>query len=581
MRWSKPKPAPLGQGIKQNSIDDAMRALGLCDKHIALINDRVLATMDTVAEIRRDPFSFARDNKIGFATADAIAREIGIKPDDIRRTAAIARIALNEYINRTGDTIATAEQIAHASRHRDDGLAERIAQIDHPALIRLGGDVMTSQMQAQMDADIAAFITDLAHAAPRQADPSSISRAERQAGITLNAQQRSAVTSMLGRRIAIMTGGPGTGKTTTLSVLINAMAGKRIRLAAPTGRAAQRMSEQTGIPATTLHRMLGDHIRNEPGQPKREAPIDTADIIVVDEMSMVDSMMMAGIARSIPAHASLMLIGDPDQLPSIGAGAVLRDLIASGAIAVNRLLTIQRQAANSPIIVNAARINAGNADLMDTAAFRFIETTSDEDSAIAAIKAASTTGDVRMLSAIKRTPAGVFALNAAMQTRKLGRIRRDEPTLRCQAQDWTWRVGDPVLHTKNDTALGLVNGEAGEVVGISVDGLTIEVDYPGRDEPVSYRRDPEIRIIPAYAMTIHKSQGSEYAKIVMTLPQNASSFISRMMIYTAITRAKSEVVIVGSRAALNAAIANDHPARRNTCLPIFIDAARQVMAEAA
>ena len=532
--------------------------------------------VDLDAGLSHDPYVLGQQ-KLGlsFAVADRVARAIGIPAGDPRRVVSLVEAAITRHGERNGETVASVRDIIDSSRDRSIDLGSLVPRIKDQRIIEIERGLFMTARQMESDSMIAGFLTMLSRKTVRAIGvEQKIDAHEKAKGIKLNNDQRAAVHMMASRRFSIMTGGPGTGKTTTLATLISVLGGKEIVLAAPTGRAAKRMTEQTGLAAHTLHRALGDYLDPTNKKP-RSAPIDNAEVLIVDEMSMTDTAIMAGIARALPAHASLILVGDPDQLPSIGAGAVLRDLIKSAAFPVTHLTKVQRQAEGSLIIRNARSINSGNTDLEFGRDFRFIETRSDEESAQRATECAldSSLDEVRLLSAMKMGASGVYCLNMMMQRQRLKSLRKDEATIEAVNQNWTWRVGDPVIHTVNDLTKGLVNGDVGIVAGINPETRQLTVTYPDLEQPVVYQVDEQLAIIPAYAMTIHKSQGSEYPRIVVTLPQQANPFISRMMLYTAITRAKSEVIVVGSRAALDAAIRNDIPARRQTALGAIIQTA--------
>lgn len=381
--------------------------------------------------------------------------------------------------------------------------------------------------------------------------------------MNLDPTQELAVDLIRRAPFGVVTGGPGTGKTTTLRSALDRLDldGVRYRLASPTGKAAKRMSEATGREASTVHRLL----EWTPAGFNRNArnPID-ADLVVIDESSMLDTPLAADLMRAIAPTTRLVFVGDANQLPSVGPGRVLADLVESNAVPVARLTTVHRAAAESWVCRNAPRMLTGDGvELDECHDFRFVET---EDSARVAeavrVEVERLGGPtVAQVLAPQRTgPCGVEALSRMMQERfnstfvvgnggewKLG--------------DRSIRTADRVIHTKNNYQLSVFNGEVGDVTGI---GERLTVDFG--DRKVGYQRGEAVDLDLAYALTVHKSQGSEFPWAVCVVHSAHTYMLTRQLVYTAITRAKKGVVIVGNRAGLRAAFAAKDPPKRNTGL---------------
>lgn len=395
----------------------------------------------------------------------------------------------------------------------------------------------------------------------------------------LSSEQRSAIGTALSHPVSILTGGPGTGKTTCLKALITVLesARKTFALASPTGRAAKRLSQATGRPASTIHRLLGF----KPGEGfehNADNPLDV-DLIVVDEASMLDLTLANHLLKSIQPGTHLLLVGDVDQLPSVGAGDVLRDIIASGQVPVTRLSVIFRQAAHSQIITNAHRINQGKQPkfasrepesntLQDF--FLFPAETPEEAAKwvldVVCNRIPQKFGfhprdDVQVLSPMYRGPAGVHALNESLQA-ALNPPALMKPEKQLYGQ--IFRPGDKVMQTQNDYDKDTYNGDIGTVYAIDFEEQTLTLDFDGR--VVVYDWTEADQLVLAYAVSVHKSQGSEFPAVVIPILTSHYLMLQRNLIYTAITRAKKLCVLVGSRRAIGIAVHNDKVAHRNTAL---------------
>jgi exodeoxyribonuclease V alpha subunit len=392
----------------------------------------------------------------------------------------------------------------------------------------------------------------------------------------LSEQQQSAIRTALGNPVSVLTGGPGTGKTTCLKALIAALeaAHKRVALASPTGRAAKRLSQATERPASTIHRLLG-FTPGEGFKHNQEQPLDI-DFLVLDETSMLDLPLANSLLKALRPGTHLMLVGDVDQLPSVGAGDVLRDVIASGIAPVTRLDVIFRQAAGSHIITNAHRINRGEMPLFprsaeETTDFYLFPAESAEEAAqwvqdVTCTRIPQKFGlhpvqDIQVLAPMYRGPAGVHALNARLQAAlNPGELMKPEKTLFGQ----TYRPGDKVMQIQNNYDKEVYNGDIGAVFAIDPVEHTLTLDFEGRAVVYDWMEADQITL--AYAVSIHKAQGSEFPAVVIPLLTQHYMMLQRNLIYTAITRARRLCVLVGSRKAIGIAVRNNQVAHRFTAL---------------
>lgn len=384
-------------------------------------------------------------------------------------------------------------------------------------------------------------------------------------------KQREAVEKSLESGMTVITGGPGTGKTTVVQTIIRLaeQEGLRIMLCAPTGRAAKRLAETTQRKAKTIHRLLipDGHMGRIQVFEYNETKLLPADLVIVDEVSMLDMEMMYHLLSALKPQCRCILVGDADQLPSVGAGAVLHDIIASGTVPVVRLDTIFRQKEGGRIVTNAHLINSGRLPVVNKdAEFRFVEI---EDEAQGAEKISALynselleTGDkfaVQVLSPMYKNPCGVDNLNQLIQ----GRFNPPaEGKGELKGKNVIFRVGDKVMQKHNDYEKGVFNGDIGEIFAIQKD--MVYVRYPEQD--VKYEGQEVDEITLAYAITVHKSQGSEYHTVIMVLVNSHAIMLQRNLFYTAVTRAKRKVILVGSKRAVQTAVQNQRTSRRFTLL---------------
>jgi exodeoxyribonuclease V alpha subunit len=536
---------------------------------------------DAIQVMSENPYRLARDIRgIGFKTADAIAGRLGIEKNAMIRVRAGIGYALSEAMDEGHCGLPVAELIP---------LAERLLEVSE-ALIRTALDLELADGAVIADRIGAAdciFLAGLYHAERGIAErlraiahqplpwpaidaEKAIPWVEKRIGMTLAESQRQAVGLALASKLLVITGGPGVGKTTIMRAILAILAAKgvRILLAAPTGRAAKRMSEATGFEARTIHRLL--EVDPNTGGFRRgpDHPLE-CDLLVIDEASMVDVPLMHALTRAIPPTAALLVVGDVDQLPSVGPGQVLADLIGSGTVAVVRLAEIFRQAASSRIITSAHRINRGEMpDLTRAEAgsdFHFVAADESETAVARIIDLVKTriprrfgldpVRDIQVLCPMARGGVGARALTIALQAALNG-----EATPRVEKFGWTFAPGDKVMQIENDYDREVYNGDIGFVTAIDAEEAEITVRFDGRD--VTYGLGDLDALVPAYAATIHKAQGSEYPAVVIPVLTQHYAMLQRNLLYTGITRGKRLVVLVGSRKAVAIAVRNISGRRR-------------------
>lgn len=407
--------------------------------------------------------------------------------------------------------------------------------------------------------------------------------------LELAGEQIAAVRSALENGVTVITGGPGTGKTTAIRTMIRLFKrfGLKVLLAAPTGRAAKRMSEATGMEARTIHRLLEySHIEGEsPSFQRNEKNPLEAGVLIIDEVSMVDLLLFYNLLKAVPMGCRLILVGDVDQLPSVGAGNVLRDVIASGVIPCVRLHTIFRQASESMIIVNAHRINQGKFPVYHSRRKDFFFISEDDPEKVACIIAElcrerlpgfgsyDPVEDIQVLTPMRRTPVGVDRLNRLLQ-QELNPPSRQKKEL--NYGNVVFRLGDKVMQIRNNYRKEVFNGDIGRITYIDAHEGEISVSYPdlkgSRD--VLYDLTELDELVLSYAVSIHKSQGSEYPVVVMPVVTQHFILLQRNLLYTGITRAKRLVILVGTSKAVGIAIHNSKVEKR------YSDLARQLKARA-
>jgi exodeoxyribonuclease V alpha subunit len=407
---------------------------------------------------------------------------------------------------------------------------------------------------------------------------------EQRLGLQLAPSQQAAVALALASKLLVITGGPGVGKTTLINAILRILAAKtlRIQLCAPTGRAAKRMAEATGLEAKTIHRLLEFDPQAHGFRRNAELPLE-CDLLVVDETSMVDVPLMASLLAAIPPEAALLLVGDVDQLPSVGPGQVLADAIASGALAVARLTEVFRQAATSRIITTAHAINAGTIpDLRsppdgESSDFYFLPADTPEQAVALILKVVGEriparfgfdpVAEVQVLCPMARGGCGSRSLNLELQ-----QLLNPDPAEQVERFGWRFAPGDKVMQIANDYDKEVFNGDLGTVDAIDADNSELSVLFPSSEAGVAGSRAVVYgwgeldHLVPAYACTIHKSQGSEYPAVVIPLLTQHYAMLQRNLVYTGLTRGKRLVVIVGQKKALAMAVNNRLGRRRYTKL---------------
>lgn len=545
---------------------------------------------DAIAVVRSNPYRLAHEVwGIGFRTADSIAEKLGIARDAPERLEAGLLHAL-ETASEDGhlhlpdeELVATAAELLGVSR---EPLPPRLGALEERRLVvreNLGhrGPCTSLPWAYAAEAGAAAMLVELARTPPRGLAldlAGAVQAFEVVTGVTLAQQQRRAVEAALVDKVTVITGGPGVGKTTIVKAIVHLAraVNRRVALAAPTGRAAKRLGEATGVEALTIHRLL-EYQPHEGGFTRDiKNPLDV-DMLVVDEASMVDSQLFHAVLAALRPTAQLVLVGDIDQLPSVGAGAVLADVIDSEAATVIRLTEIFRQAAESKIVVSAHKINAGEVpDLQPpgngiTSDFYFISRDDPEAARATLVELVAeripqrfgfdAVAEIQVLAPMHRGELGTSALNRALQARLNPGTPGATELVRGER---VFRRGDKVMQLKNDYDKSVFNGDIGVIVGIDGDDTSLSVDFDGRF--AVYERAELDQLQHAYAVSIHKAQGSEYPVVVMPLATQHYMMLQRSLLYTGVTRGKRLVVIVGAPRAVAMAVRNADAKKRYTWL---------------
>ncbi|WOJ91845.1 ATP-dependent RecD-like DNA helicase (plasmid) [Methylocapsa polymorpha] len=549
---------------------------------------------DAIQVMTEDPYRLARDIKgIGFRTADAIAMKMGMTRVAPQRVRAGISFALQEATDEghCGLPIETLIELAIKLLEVDKNILKSALEheLAHDEVVAdaIGGEPCIFLRGLYLaERGVADRLLSLAQGSPPWPAidaEKAIPWVEKRTGKVLAASQRTAIGMALQAKAAVVTGGPGVGKTTLLDAILHILAAKgvKILLGAPTGRAAKRMTEQTGLEAKTIHRLLEIDPMHGGFKRNAENPLD-CDLLVIDETSMVDISLMFAVMKAVPSRAALLLVGDVDQLPSVGPGQVLSDIIASGAIPVARLTEVFRQAAESRIIVNAHRINRGETPEWpkrgEESDFWFVEAKDPEDGAAKVVELVreriprrfglDPIHDIQVLCPMQRGALGARSLNADLQ-----KALNPNPCARIEKFGAVFAPGDKIMQTENDYDRDVFNGDLGTVLRIDeAEGLLI-AGFDGRE--VEYPFGELDALLPAYAMTIHKSQGSEYPAVVMTLATQHYTMLARNLVYTAVTRGKRLVVIVGQRRAMAIAVKSGAGRRRWTKLEEWMRPARR------
>ncbi|MHC4831639.1 MAG: SF1B family DNA helicase RecD2, partial [Planctomycetota bacterium] len=539
--------------------------------------------------VRKNPYRLAEDiHGIGFLTADRIGRELGIQHDAPERVEAGLVHVLQQARDQGHTCAPRAEAIDAAARllEVDEGAIE-------PSIDALIAQNAVVQQEHQGEPHLwlkplflaeTTLARDLVRllAAPGGLPPIKVGVAldwvERRRSIELARSQRDALRRCLTEKVCVITGGPGVGKTTIVASLIDIVTAKRtrVRLAAPTGRAAKRLSEATGREAVTIHRLLKWNPRTRDFEHNADEPIPEVDLLVVDEASMIDALLMHRLVAALPPRAHLVIVGDKDQLPSVGPGAILRDLIASGRVPVAELVELHRQAQGSRIVAASHEVNQGRVPELPPpeapSDLHFVDARTPEEAVEAVCYLVlrelprrygfSPRKDIQVLAPMHRGVCGIKALNEALAA-ELDKSAPPGPIL--IRGDSRYRVGTKVIQLRNNYELEVYNGDVGIVTEVSKEKgeLIVELDDGRR---VRYERADLDQIEVAYAISIHKSQGSEYPCVVIPFLTQHYLMLQRNLLYTALTRAKKHVVIVGQRRAIRMAAENTRTVVRLTSL---------------
>lgn len=537
---------------------------------------------EAVEKVRANPYLLARDiSGIGFKTADQIARKLGIPEDSILR----ARAGLSHALSEAGGNghCALPEELllknAAGLLEMDSLVLQRALSemLDEGELARddiTGEDLIFLPSIQRAEIEIASRLARMAGLKaeyPEIDADKAIGWLKEKKSIDLAPSQADALRRALCSRVLVITGGPGVGKTTLVNSILTLLRAKKVKclLCAPTGRAAKRLSETTGLEAKTIHRLL--EYQNGGFSKNASNPLD-CDLLVADETSMMDVHLMSKLLQALPARAHLILVGDVDQLPSVGPGAVLGDIIRSGRVPVVRLTEIFRQASSSRIIVNAHRINSGQMpDAEKDSDFFFIEREEAESVPATILELVAERiprkwkldprRDIQVLCPMNRGSLGTVQMNRILQD-SLNPKRNGDPVV--EKFGWEFRVRDKVIQTRNNYDKEVFNGDIGEVLKIDDFEREVVIGFDGRDVVYDFNELDEVSL--AYAITIHKSQGSEFPVIVMPLAMQHFLLLQRNLVYTGITRGRRLVVLVGQKKALQTAVRNASAVRRFTAL---------------
>ena len=536
---------------------------------------------DAVQVMTENPYRLARDIRgIGFKTADIIAMKLGIEKTAMIRVRAGISYALAEAMDEGHCGLPAEELVPLAVEllEVDKGLVLTALDLElkdgtviadtvgETACIFLGGLYKAEKVIAARLLRMANGTLPWPSSDPKKALPWIVKKT----GLSLAETQIAAVRLALLSKVLVITGGPGVGKTTIVNSILRILSAKgvKILLCAPTGRAAKRMTEATGFEAKTIHRLL--EVDPKGGGFKRDTdnPLD-CDLLVVDETSMVDVLLMQALMKAVPDNTATLIVGDIDQLPSVGPGQVLADIISSGAVPVVRLTEVFRQAAHSQIITSAHRINQGSIPDLSRpegdSDFYFVQADDPETSVLRIIELVKTRipqrfgldpiRDIQVLCPMNRGGVGARSLNIELQA-----ALNPAGDRKVERFGWTFAPGDKVMQIENDYDKEVYNGDIGYIDDVNTDAGELTASFDGRS--VSYGFGELDTLVPAYAATIHKSQGSEYPAVVIPVMTQHYTMLQRNLLYTGVTRGKKLVVLVGQKKAVAIAVRNVSGRRR-------------------
>ena len=540
---------------------------------------------EAIAKVQENPYRLALDiHGIGFRTADTLAQKLGIGTQSLIRAQAGVRHVLQEW---SGE--------GHCAAFRDQliEMAVRLLEIPADIIEQAIGEELTEEnlVSEIIDGQEALFLTPLYRAEigcathllrlkegrPPWGDidaGKAIPWVEEKTGLALSESQKAAIEQVLNSKVSVITGGPGVGKTTLVNSILKILRAKRINigLCAPTGRAAKRLAESTGLEARTVHRLLEFDPQAFAFKHNDDNPL-AIDLLVIDEASMMDVVLMNQLLKAIPTHAAMLIVGDVDQLPSVGPGAVLADIIDSGQITTVRLTEIFRQAATSEIIVNAHKINQGQVPSAEKADglsdFYCLHAETPEEVFAKLIQVVTERipkrfgldliDDIQVLTPMNRGGLGARSLNVELQARLNG---HSEPKISRYGS--TYAPGDKVIQNVNNYDKDVFNGDIGRIQRIDPEESRLSIRFDDRDVDYEFSELDEIAL--AYATSIHKSQGSEYPVVVMPLAMQHYTLLERNLVYTGVTRGKQLVVIITQPKALGMAVRTQKSGRRLTHL---------------
>jgi exodeoxyribonuclease V alpha subunit len=543
----------------------------------------------SIQMVRENPYRLSQDiYGIGFITADRIAQNLGIPPHSLIRAKAGLIFVLRELAEEghvyypERDLVEKAKEILKIDMEIVEEAIRALSEEKQVFVERTNPEKGLQPVylapfyyaEAGSSERLKALMDCPSTVRPIQPEK-AIEWVQERLRIEVAPKQKEAILSAARSKVLVITGGPGTGKTTIITAILRIFQGLRLRilLAAPTGRAAKRMSEATGWEAKTIHRLLEYSPQKGGFKRDQEAPLD-ADVVIIDEASMVDILLMYHLLKAVPPSAHLILVGDVDQLPSVGPGNVLKDMIESGRFPVVRLTEIFRQAEKSMIVVNAHRINEGELPVLremgkkDSTDFFFIEEEAPEEILRRVLLLSAEeiprrfgfhpTREIQVLTPMHRGVIGTINLNLELQ-----RTLNPAPP-GVSYGGVTFKLHDKVMQINNNYDKEVFNGDIGWITGIDEESRELTIDFDGR--LVSYASSEMDEVVLAYAISVHKSQGSEYPAVILPVTTQHYLLLQRNLIYTGITRAKKLVVLIGSRKALGIAIRNDTPRMRFTRL---------------